>query len=213
MLSQLQNGMEHPVMYISRKLLPHEKNYATIEKECLAIKWAIEKLRYYLLGRKFILVTDHAPLKWMSQNKGKNARITRWFLQLQDFQFKVEHRAVNSHANADAMSRRPAFCGMYAPSGSLELERGVCGGQKEVWSPTKQLEHLQHHGEPHQGKQQGLGHPVRGFRTRDSYTTGVHHFSSNREPQLQAVRDNQQLPHKREQRPQYSLSAGETSRC
>ncbi len=85
----------------------------------------------------------------------------------------------------------------------------LCGGQKEVWSPTKQLEHLQHHGEPHQGKQQGLGHPVRGFRTRDSSTTGVHHFSSNRKPQLQAVRDNQQLPHKREQRPQYSLSRGD----
>ncbi len=85
----------------------------------------------------------------------------------------------------------------------------MCGGQKEVWSPTKQLEHLQHHGEPHQGKQQGLGHSVRGFRTRDSSTTGVHLFSSNREPQLQAVRDNQQLPHKREQRPQYSLSRGD----
>lgn len=50
-LSQLQNGMEHPVMFISRKLLPPEKNYATIEKECLAVKWAIYKLRYYLLGK------------------------------------------------------------------------------------------------------------------------------------------------------------------
>lgn len=56
-LSQLQDGMEHPVMFSSRKLLPHEKNYATVEKECLAVKWAIEKLRYYLLGRKFVLVT------------------------------------------------------------------------------------------------------------------------------------------------------------
>ncbi len=101
-----------------------------------------------------------------------------------------------------------SICKSLQSSGWFNFKRH-CGGQKEVWSPTKQLEHLQHHGEPHQGKQQGLGHPVRGFRTRDSSTTGVHHFSSNREPQLQAVRDNQQLPHKREQRPQYSLSRGD----
>ena len=53
-------------MYISRKLLPNEKNYSTVEKEALAIKWALDKLRYYLLGREFTLVTDHAPLKWMA---------------------------------------------------------------------------------------------------------------------------------------------------
>lgn len=190
----------------------NEKNYATIEKECLAIKRAVEKLRYYLLGRKFILVTDHAPLKWMSQNKGKNARITRWFLHLQDFQFKVEHRAGNSRANADAMSRRPDICGTYAPSRSLELERGLCGGQEEVWSPTKQLEHLQHHGEPHQGKQQGLGHPIRGFRTRDSSNTGVHLLSSNGEPQLQAVGTINNY-HTKGNKGLSTEAAGETSRC
>ncbi len=61
-LSQILKGMEHPVMFISCKLLPHKKNYATVEIECLAIKWAVEKLRYDLLGRKCILVTDHAPV-------------------------------------------------------------------------------------------------------------------------------------------------------
>jgi len=59
-LSQLQEGEEHPITYISRKLLPREQNYSTIEKECLAIKWALEELKYYLLGRHFTLVTDHA---------------------------------------------------------------------------------------------------------------------------------------------------------
>ena len=83
-------GSEYPITFVSRKLLPHEKNYATIEKECLAVKWAIEKLKYHLLGREFTLVTDHAPLKWMAFNKDKNARITRWFLHLQDFKFTVE---------------------------------------------------------------------------------------------------------------------------
>ena len=43
-LSQIHYGMEYLVTFVSRKLQPHEKNYATIEKECLAVKWAIEKL-------------------------------------------------------------------------------------------------------------------------------------------------------------------------
>ena len=42
--------------YISRTLLPNEQNYSTVEKEALAIKWALDKLRYYLLGRGFTLV-------------------------------------------------------------------------------------------------------------------------------------------------------------
>ena len=61
--SQIQDNVEHPILYVSRKLLRHKINYATTEKEALAIKWALAKLQYFLLGRKFILVTDHAPLK------------------------------------------------------------------------------------------------------------------------------------------------------
>ena len=57
-------GKDHPVLYLSRKLLPREQNYATIEKECLAMKWAICSLQYYLLGRKFKIITDHQPLRW-----------------------------------------------------------------------------------------------------------------------------------------------------
>ena len=86
-LSQVQDNEEHPVTYISRKLLPNERNYSTVEKEALAIKWPMDKLRYYLLGREFTLVTDHAPLKWMATAKDTNARVTRWFLALQNYRF------------------------------------------------------------------------------------------------------------------------------
>ncbi len=103
-LSQVQEGEEHPILYISRKLTPAEKNYATVEKEALAIKWAVLELRYYLLGRRFTLVTDHAPLQWMARAKDTNARVTRWFLALQDFHFEVRHRAGVAHANVDGLS-------------------------------------------------------------------------------------------------------------
>ncbi len=104
-LSQVQEGEEHPVLYISRKLTKAERNYATVEREALAIKWAVLELRYYLLGRKFTLLTDHAPLQWMAKAKDTNARVTRWFLALQDFCFVVRHRAGASNANADGLSR------------------------------------------------------------------------------------------------------------
>ncbi|MGH0117755.1 UNVERIFIED_CONTAM: hypothetical protein FKN15_039051 [Acipenser sinensis] len=104
-LSQEVDGVEHPVLYLSRKLLPRERNYAVIEKECLAIKWAVDSLRYYLLGRPFTLVTDHAPLKWLHTMRDTNARITRWSLALQPFNFVVKHRAGKEHLNADFFSR------------------------------------------------------------------------------------------------------------
>ena len=66
-LSQVQDGAEHPITYISQRLLKHERNYAMVEKECLAIKWVKGKLHYYLLGREFALITDHAPLKWIQR--------------------------------------------------------------------------------------------------------------------------------------------------
>lgn len=67
----------HPVAYISRKLFPREVRYSTVEKECLGVKWALDTLRYYLLGREFVLETDHKALQWMNRMKDSNARITR----------------------------------------------------------------------------------------------------------------------------------------
>ncbi|KAJ8378330.1 hypothetical protein AAFF_G00243500, partial [Aldrovandia affinis] len=109
--------------------LPRETRYSTVEKECLAIKWALETLRYYLLGRKFTLVTDHAPLVWMSRNKESNARVTRWFLSLQPFNFDVLHRSGAHHGNADTLSRREALWCHAAPPSGLELRGRVCSAR------------------------------------------------------------------------------------
>ena len=102
---EVMSGVFRPVVYISRKLLPRELHYATIEKECLAIKWALEALQYYLLGRSFTLITDHAPLVWLSRNKDSNARVLRWFLALQPFSFQTIHGAGRLQTNADYLSR------------------------------------------------------------------------------------------------------------
>ena len=66
-----------PVAYASRKLNSCEQNYSTIESECLAIVWTLEKFELYLSGRFFIIQTDHQPLTCMNRSKVANKRIMR----------------------------------------------------------------------------------------------------------------------------------------
>ncbi len=106
-LAQGTAGEEKPVVFLSRKHLPRETRYSTIEKECLAIKWSLESLRYYLLGREFDMETDHRALTWIHTMKDHNARITRWYLALQPYSFKVRHRPGRLNLVADYLSQYP----------------------------------------------------------------------------------------------------------
>ena len=92
------DGMDYPIAYFSKKLLLCEVRYSTVEKECLAIN------RVYLLGRPFIIQTEHRSLKWLDQLKDTNSRLTRWSLALQPYCYTVEYRSGASNGNADALS-------------------------------------------------------------------------------------------------------------
>eukprot|EP00731_Ephydatia_muelleri_P003215 Em0001g3215a len=100
-------GSDHPVSYYSRKLLPREERYSTIEKECLAIKMSMCHFRTYLMGCQFTVETDHRALLWMDRLKDSNSRLTRWSLSLQPFDFTVTHRKGPKNGNADGLSRMP----------------------------------------------------------------------------------------------------------
>ena len=84
----------HPVAYFSKKLLPREERYSTIEKECLAVKLGIEAFRFYFMGCTFTVQTDHRALLWLDRLKDTNSRLTRWSLILQQYQFTVTHDLV-----------------------------------------------------------------------------------------------------------------------
>ncbi len=91
-LSQLgEDGLEHPVAYSSRILQKHERNYSTIEKECLAIVWGIKEFKHYLYGRPFVVITDHSPLSYMYQSTTDSVRLQKWRLQLQQYVFEVRY--------------------------------------------------------------------------------------------------------------------------
>ncbi|XP_073721145.1 uncharacterized protein [Misgurnus anguillicaudatus] len=106
-LLQEQNGIRHPVLYLSRKLFPRETRYSVVEKECLALKWALDSLKYYLLGRDFLIESDHKALKWLHEMKDTNSRLTRWFLSIQPFRFIVKYCPGSENKAADFLSRSP----------------------------------------------------------------------------------------------------------
>ena len=128
-LSQIgADGEEHPIAYASRKLLPREENYAVIEKECLAIVWALQVFHTYLFGATFEVQTDHQPLSWLHRMKANNAQLTRWALFLQPYCFRLTYRKGAMNGNADALSRTPDDTGERKnPHHYHEGERR-CGG-------------------------------------------------------------------------------------
>ncbi|XP_059146787.1 uncharacterized protein LOC131934712 [Physella acuta] len=95
-----------PIFYLSRSLNKTEQNYSTVEKECLAIVWSMTKLQKYLLGRKFILLTDHKPLLAMNNKRIANSKINRWLLILLDFQYEIKSIKGKDNVVADFLSRQ-----------------------------------------------------------------------------------------------------------
>ena len=91
--------------YASRNLSEVERRYAQTEKEALALVWACERFHIYVYGREFQLETDHKPLECIFGKTSKpSARIERWVLRLQCFNFKVVYRPGKTNI-ADALSR------------------------------------------------------------------------------------------------------------
>lgn len=104
-LMQRHEGVLHPVAYASRKLLEREARYSTIEREALALVWAIQKFHVYLFGKRFVLQTDHQPLAYINSAKQTNSRVLRWSLLLTEYDFVVEYIKGSDNVGADYLSR------------------------------------------------------------------------------------------------------------
>ena len=74
-------------------------------KECLALVWVIKKLRLYLEGYKFQVITDHSALRWLQHLKKPRGWLARWALELQQWDLRIEHRKGAMHRVPDALSK------------------------------------------------------------------------------------------------------------
>jgi hypothetical protein len=96
----------HIICYESRKLKEHERNYVTHDLELAAVIHALKMWRHYIMGRKFLLLTDNSGVKYLFSQPDLNARQARWLAFLSEFDFEVRHIKGKENKVADALSRR-----------------------------------------------------------------------------------------------------------
>lgn len=111
-LSHLVDGEERPVMFVSSTLSPAEKNYSQLHREALAIIFGIKRFHKYIYGHKFLIYTDHQPLKEIfGPNKSTPpvaaARLQRWAVHLSMYTYQIVYRKSTLMCHADALSRLP----------------------------------------------------------------------------------------------------------
>lgn len=110
-LAQVQpDGQRRPVVYLSRSLTRTEQRYAQIEKEALALTWALERLECYLKGLDFQFETDHKPLVTLLGKSPVDVlppRVQRFRLRLMRFSFSICYVPGKQIVTADTLSRAP----------------------------------------------------------------------------------------------------------
>jgi len=125
-LSQVQGGEERVIAYAGRSLAKNETNYCVTRKELLSVVYFTKHFRQYLLGRRFVIMTDHAALSWLKRTLEPIGQNARWLDLLGEYDFDVQHRPGARHGNADAMSRHPCLNQPSCTACHTETETNRC---------------------------------------------------------------------------------------
>jgi len=136
--------VEYPIAYASRQLSTAEKNYSASERELLAVIFGTQQFRQYLLGRDFVIVTDHQALTHLLHLSQPTGRLARWSMALAEFQFVIKYKAGRAIPHADALSRAPEQA---APNTELLSFNNRGGGDREQvgdWGSGRQTAAVAH---------------------------------------------------------------------
>ena len=120
-------GLEHPVGFFSRTLSGSERNYGAYELEMYAVVRAMEHFRMFLVGKSFLLRTDHAALaNLLRRDLPPTSRVERWILRLSEYTFRIEHQSGKDNVMADVLSRLPfASAASEEPANSISSLNSV----------------------------------------------------------------------------------------
>ena len=103
-LGQREDGKPHVVYYASKTLNEAQRNYTTTEKELLAVVYALDKFRAYLVGSDIVIFTDHSALKYLPTKQNAKARLIRWVLLPQEFNLQIKDKKGVENVVADHLS-------------------------------------------------------------------------------------------------------------
>ena len=93
------------IYYASKTFNEAQENYSTIEKEMLAMVFACEKFRPYIVGSHIIIHTDHTAIRYLIAKKDAKPRLIRWVLLLQEFDLKIKDKKGSNNVIANHLSR------------------------------------------------------------------------------------------------------------
>ena len=101
----LVNAAGKPIQFCSRKLTEAESHYDIVEREALAVYWSINRCRTFLLGRQFVVFSDHKGLQYIFGNPNATPKVIRWKLNLSEYNFEIRYYRGSENLAADCFSR------------------------------------------------------------------------------------------------------------